>query len=288
MYEGRIFRPPSEARSLILQVTVGCSHNRCTFCTMYKEKKFRIKKLEEIFSDIDSIQSNCEYVQRVFLADGDALAIPTDDIIKIMKKLKRKFVNCERISVYATSKDIIDKGIEDMKLLKKEGLSMIYMGIESGCDEILKDINKGVRSDEIIRSGNIAHEAEIDLSVTLISGMGGKEKSEQHALESAKVLNIIKPRYIGLLSLMVEKTTPLYKKIMRNEFTKLTWKEVLKETHMMISNLNLKDSVFRSNHASNYFSLAGTLNKDKDVLLEELEGAIKGKRVIKKESHRGL
>lgn len=287
-YEGAVYRPPSEAYSLIIQVTLGCSHNKCTFCSMFKDKKFKIRTIEDIFEDLEMSRQHYKYVRRIFLADGDALILKTQDLEKILIKIKELFPECERVSMYGTPGDILRKSEEDLIKLKNLGLKIIYLGVESGSDEVLQDINKGVTSEEMIEAGKKIMRTGIKLSVTLISSLGGKEKWKQHAVESARVISEINPDYLGLLTLMVEPNTEIYDKIRNGEVTLLSPKEVMIETREFIKNLEVDNCVFRSNHASNYAPLAANLNEDKERLLEELDSIIEGNYGFKNESYRRL
>lgn len=287
-YEGAVYRPPSEAYSLIIQVTLGCSHNKCTFCSMFKDKKFKIRKLEDIFEDLEMAREYYKYVKKIFLADGDALILKTQDLEKILLKIKELFPECERVSMYGTPGDILRKSEEDLIKLKNLGLKIIYLGIESGSDEILQDIKKGVTSKEIIEAGKKVVKTGIKLSVTLISSLGGKEKWKDHAVESARVINEINPDYLGLLTLMVEPGTEMYDKIKQGEITLLSPKEVMIETREFIKNLEVDNCIFRSNHASNYAPLAATLNEEKERLLKQLDDIIEGNYYFKDESYRRL
>ena len=287
-YEGKVFRPPSEARSVIIQATIGCSHNKCTFCSMYKADNFRIKKTEEIIEDINMARVNYENINRVFLADGDALMIKTEELIFILNHIKSTIPECERIGIYASPKSIMTKNVEDLKQLKASGLSIAYLGLESGSDRILEEINKGATSEEIINEANKLKDADILLSVTLISGLGGIDKWKQHATESANAINEIQPDYLGLLTLMIEPGTEMYDKVGRGDFQLLTPKEIAEETLLMLEHLQVDNCVFRSNHASNYISLKGTLNKDKNMMIDQLKRAIDGELEFKDEFLRGL
>lgn len=286
-YEGSIYRPPSEARSLIVQVAVGCAHNKCTFCSMYKDKSFRIKSWEEIKEDLDEARETYRYIKRIFLADGDALVLPAKKLIQILDYIKEIFPECERVGIYAAPKDILLKSEEDLKALKESGLGIVYIGIESGDDQILKDIEKGVSSSEIISSGQKLKAAQIPISITLISGIGGKEKTKEHAIESARVVNRINPEYVSFLTLMLEEGTPLYEDWQNDKFSLLSPKEVLEEIRLFIENTDLKGSIFRANHASNYISLGGILNEEKDELLKNIDEAL-SEDFFKPEHLRGL
>ncbi len=273
-YEGKVFRPPSEARSLILQATIGCSHNQCTFCNMYKDEPFRIRKTQDIVKDLQLAKTQYRNINRVFLADGDPLIIETSELVKILGHIKTIIPECERIGIYASPKSILLKSPEELKTLKEAGLSIAYLGLESGSDEILADINKGATSEELVQAGSKIMAAGVLLSVTLISGLGGKEKWKQHALESAKALNQMKPDYIGLITLMVEAGTKLYDDVQDGTFQLLSRKEIALETFTLIEHLDLEECIFRSNHASNHIALRGTLNQDKEMMLNQLQQAI--------------
>ncbi len=287
-YEGIIYRPPSEAWSLIIQATVGCSHNKCSFCSMYKGKKFRIRNTEEIIEDLTEARRLYKSINRVFLADGDALIIKTSELLKILEYIKVTIPECERVGIYASPKSVETKSIDELKMLKDAGLGIAYLGLESGSDDILQKIDKGASSHEIIEAGKKVKEAGILLSVTLISGLGGKKFWKEHAIKSAEAINKMEPDFLGLLTLMVEPGTMLYEEVAREEFTLLTPKEVALETLELLSNLNCVGCVFRSNHASNYLVLKGTLNKDKEALINQLYEALKGEIDFKEEYLRGL
>lgn len=273
-YEGALYRPPSEAYSLIVQATIGCSHNKCTFCSMYKDKKFRIRSVDEIVEDLIEGRRRYRQVKRIFLADGDALIIKTQDLIKIFKAINELFPECERIGIYGSPKSILIKEKGELKELNSMGLGIVYLGLESGSDEILKRINKGVTSKDMIEAGRKIVDSGIELSVTLISGIGGKEYSKIHALESARVLNEMKPDYIGLLTLLLEEGTQLYEEVQEGKFEVLTPIEVLEETRILVEGLNVDNCIFRSNHASNYVPLRGTLMKDKELILRDIDKGI--------------
>lgn len=274
-YEGTVYRPPSEAYSLIVQATIGCSHNKCTFCSMYKDKKFRIRPLEEIIKDLMIGRQSYKNVKKIFIADGDGLIMKMDYLRKILGAIKELFPECERVGIYGSPRSILLKSKEDLLELKDLGLGIIYLGVESGSEKILQKINKGVTPNEMILAGERVVESGIKLSVTLISGIGGKDMSQEHAIESAKVMNEINPDYIGLLTLLVEEGTEFYDEVENGEFQLLTPKEVLIETRQFISNLEVDNCIFRSNHASNYVPLGGTLKEDKDLILAQIDEGLK-------------
>lgn len=287
-YEGVLYRPPSEAYSLIIQVTIGCAHNKCTFCNMYKDKKFRIRSLEDIFKDLEEAKIYYGDVKRVFLADGDALIVKTEDLKKILLKIKELFPSCERVSTYGAPKDILNKPLEDLIELRKLGMKMVYLGVESGSDKILKYIKKGVTAEEMMKAGKKIKDSGIKLSTTLISGLGGKENLKEHVVESGKVISEIDPDYLGLLTLMIEKNTEFYKEIKNKKIKLLNPVEVMIETKILIENTKVNNCVFRSNHASNYIPLAGVLCEDKQLILETLDQCIKGQHDFKDEQFRAL
>lgn len=275
-YEGSVYRPPSEAYSLIIQVTIGCSHNQCTFCSMYKDKRFRVRGLEEIIEDLYIARNHYDRIERIFLADGNALVLKTQDLKTILLKIRELFPECKRIGIYSSPKDILGKSMEELKELKEYGLSIAYLGVESGSDRILTRIKKGVTASEMMEAGKRIAASGIKLSITLISGLGGKALWREHAEESAKVINEINPDYLALLTLLVQKDTEIETEIHRGKLQLLSPMEVMLETQELIKNLRVKNCVFRSNHASNYIALGGTLLQDKDRLLREIEEILKG------------
>ncbi|WP_129600558.1 radical SAM protein [Anaerophilus nitritogenes] len=274
-YEGSVYRPPSEAYSLIIQVSIGCSHNKCTFCSMYKDKQFRMRKIEEIEEDLVMARNYYKKVKRIFLADGNALALKTEYLVRILSKIKELFPECERVAVYSAAKDILRKDVEELKELKRLGLGIAYLGAESGSNEILKFIKKGVTAEETIEACKKMTEAGIDLSITLISGAGGKEKWVENARESAKLINSINPRYLGVIRLRVQRGTELYDQVKNGEIELLSPKELLIEQRELIQNLDVKNCTFRSNHAANYVALGGDLPQDKQRLLNQIDYVLK-------------
>ena len=270
-YEGMVYRPPSEARSLIVQVTIGCMHNQCTFCTMYKDKQFRVRKKAEILNDFEAAyEMYGDNIERIFLADGDALVVKTKELLEILEFIKNKFPSVARITMYGTPNDILRKSEEELKALAKAGLGMVYMGAESGDAVTLVDINKGVTKEEIIAAGQKLRHCGIKSSITLISGLGGRARKVEHAVESAKLISEIKPDYVGFLTLMLDEAAPIYQKIERGEMELLTPSEVIEEMQLFLQNVDSQGTVFRANHASNYVILKGNLNEDIKDMLEQL------------------
>ncbi|MFX1483217.1 MAG: radical SAM protein [Promethearchaeota archaeon] len=274
-YDGSIWRPPSEARSLILQATVGCSHNACIFCVSYENKKYRVRGSDEIQRDLDSLP--IEYKKRatrVFLADGNALSMPSSDLIEILKILSNELPSLQRVGIYGYAKDVRDKSTNDLESLSKTGLGIIYLGLETGDDELLRWACKGVDSAENIEACRKIRQAGIPLSLTIILGLGGLERSEIHAKATAHVLNLIDPEFVGALTLMTPPGTRIHEMVKQGEFLPMDPMDILKELKVLIENLELTNCVFRTNHASNYLPLGGTLNKDKDRILNLLFSTI--------------
>ena len=287
-YFGVIYRPPSEAYSLILQVTVGCSHNKCTFCSMYKDKKFFIKPIEQIKIEIEHFRKKIKYAERIFLADGDAMIIPTEKLLEILSYIKKIFPECKRISSYATPKSIQLKTSEELKKIKESGISLLYMGLESGDDKVLEMIKKGFSSTELAAVCKKVKEVGFSLSVTFIAGILGKRDWEAHAVNSGKLISEIQPDYVGILSLMLEEGTEIYDEYLQGKFQEAEGIEILKEIEKMIENIAVETPViFRANHASNYLSLGGTLPQDKKELLLKIEDALE-KYNVKDKRYRRL
>jgi radical SAM superfamily enzyme YgiQ (UPF0313 family) len=286
IYEGSIWRPPSEARSLILQATIGCSNNTCTFCGSYKDKTFRIKPLSKLKEDVLRVKNYYQNVNRIFLADGDALVIRTEQLSNTLDYLYDIFSNLERVGVYASPQNLLQKSIHELIQLKEHGLGIIYLGVETGLDILLKKIKKGVTRDQMIKAGTKVVESGIPLSVTIIIGLGGPELSEQHATHTASLLNRMNPDYVGALTLMLVENTELYQEYKENKFSLLKPGETLQEMYWLIENLNCT-TIFRSNHASNYVPLGGTLPDDQQELLYTIKQAQTQKR-YKSEYLRGL
>ena len=287
-YYGAVYRPPSEAYSLIVQVTYGCSHNTCAFCSMYKEKRFALRPLDEVLEDFRIARRTYRHVDKVFLADGDALVRKASELYTILDTIRELFPECERVTSYASPASIRIRTDEELRTLRAKGLTMVYMGLESGCDEVLKLMRKGHMSAEIIEMGQKVRRNGIALSVTAITGLGGPELLEQHAIETAKAFNAMNPEYIGMLTLMVEPGTPLYDWVRDGEFQLLTQPQVLRETRLLVENLDSPGSVFRMNHASNYLVLKGTLNQDKEAMLHTIDAAEHDLSRLRPEEWRGL
>lgn len=269
-YEGAIYRPPSEAYSLILQVSVGCSHNKCTFCGSFKDKKFRVKSFEEIKEDVEEAKQYARYVKKVFLADGDALIIPQKRLLPIVELVKESFPKLERIGVYGNVKSILKKPVEDLKLLKELGVGILYLGVESGDQVTLDKVCKGTTLDKMEQAALRVKEAGITLSVTVLLGLGGVERSRIHAEETGKFLSRIDPEYVGALSIIVVPGTALANDIEKGVFQVPDPYMLLEELAIMIQNTNVTHCFFASNHASNYLPIKVWLPEDKDKAVQAI------------------
>lgn len=275
-YEGIVYRPPSEARSLIVQVTIGCAHNTCTFCNMYKAKDFRVRSMEEIMEDLkEAHDSYGAYVQKVFLADGDALVLQTEKLLEILKAVRELFPNCTRVASYGTAQDILRKSEEELKSLQKAGLGIVYVGAESGDDEILASICKGVTAEELKAAGQKLKRCGIQTSVTLISGLGGRSKVKEHARSCAELISAMNPEYASFLTLRLYEGTPMYDDVVTGRFERITADEIVDEMKIFLEHVDSPGTVFRTNHASNYVVLAGNLNEDIPSMLAQLDEAKK-------------
>lgn len=288
LYDMPLYRPPSEANSLIIQATLGCSHNNCSFCSMYKDKKFMIKDLKQIKKEILEFSQSYPYATRIFIADGDALIIPMNELREILILINKSFNSIERITMYASPKSIKLKSLEELKELHTLGLKMVYMGIESGNDKVLLDIHKGATREELIHAALKIKESNIKLSTTVIAGVSGVKYSKEHAIETGSLISIIKPNFLGILSLMVERNTEIYHKVKEGTFKTLSNTEILNEIKLLLQNINTdQDIVFRSNHASNYVSLKGTLPLEKSRLIEDIDWCLNN-NFLKNETSRRL
>ncbi|MEN6421726.1 MAG: radical SAM protein, partial [Smithella sp.] len=281
--------PPSEAYSLLLQVTVGCSHNKCTFCGTYRQKKFKIKPLEQIKKDLKEAR-HYEGVDRVFLCDGDALIIPHPRLKEILELINENLPDIERIGTYANAKSILRKSPEELKELKALGLDIIYLGVETGNAELLKKIHKGVTYEQMVDAGRRVKEAGITLSVTVLLGLGGIEKSIEHAMDTAKILSDMDPDYAGALTLMLIPETELYDDYLAGRFVLPDKFGFIRELYLMIEKSNFTDCYFTSNHASNYLSIKARLPREKEKNLKMIGSVLDEKDLsrMRPEYLRGL
>ena len=305
-YEGLIFRPPSEANSLIIQATIGCSNNYCDFCYSYKMKKFRIRPIQEVLDDLtDAKKYYGDRVRKIFFADGDALACDNEYLLELLNFSKGLFPQLEHVGIYATAKNVLERKnpLEELKALKKAGLQMIYLGIESGSDVILKERTKHITAEEQEKASKIILQAGIELSVTIIIGLGGVKLWKENATETGKIISRISEAmdensklYVGALTLMVPSkesgfpvTVYLAKKVERGLFEVLNSHEILKEMEVLIENINSDhEIIFRSNHASNYLPIKADLPHDKERVLKVIEEGLKGNIKLRPEFIRGL
>ncbi len=277
-YEEPVFRPPSEANSLILQATIGCSHDGCAFCFTYKTKRFRARRREELLAEIDwAGKAMGNDVRQVFLADGDAMALSTARLLEILERLDRAFPSLRRVSAYAHPKNLEGKTVAELAALRAAGLKQIYVGFESGDDEVLTRIGKGATHDEMVELCAKATAAEIKLSVTLVLGLGGPRLSARHAAESARLVNEVRPRFASALTLILEPGTDNYAERFGDpDWRLLTPLEFLAELRGLVAGIDAHGVIFRANHASNYLSVGGTFNKDKERMLAGIDAVLAG------------
>jgi radical SAM superfamily enzyme YgiQ (UPF0313 family) len=287
-YQGNIFRPPSEASSILLQVTTGCSHNKCTFCRMYKNSRFSIKDQQTILADIDYAARHFRHQDRLFLCDGDALILPQERLVAILTAIGDKLPWVTRVGTYANTKSIHMKSPEQLRELRTYGLGIAYMGLESGDNVTLTAINKGANADRMIDMGRKLRAAGIKLSITVLLGIAGRERSHVHARETGRVLSRIDPEYVGALSLMLVPGSPLFTAHEQGDFPLLSSREMLEELALMIAATELTGGYFHANHASNYLPIKARLPRDKEATLRLIAQAMEGKVSLKPEYLRGL
>ncbi|WP_136806416.1 radical SAM protein [Desulfosediminicola flagellatus] len=286
-YVGQIIRPPSEANSIILQVTVGCSHNKCTFCGAYKEKRFSIKDDATVDADIQFASQYCRKQHKVFLADGDALILPFPRLIRIFKRIKQDMPWVRRVSLYGSARSIRSKTSEQLSVLKELGLDRVYLGLESGSDTILSKVNKGETAQSMIQAAQHIKQAGLFLSVTVLLGLAEVAGSENHAIETGKVLSKMMPNQIAALTLMVLENTELGKAYSRGEFQIPHAYEMLSELKVLVEHIDTS-AQFHANHASNYLPIMGRLPRDKEKILALIHEAQSGARQLVPEGLRRL
>ena len=287
-YEGNIIRPPSEANSILLQVTVGCSHNKCTFCGAYKGERFKIKPDDVIMADIDFAARYARRQRRVFICDGDALIVPQARLAAILTEIRRRLPWVERVGVYANTKGLAMKTPEQLAELRALGLGIAYMGLESGDDQTLRAVRKGADSRRMIEMGRKARAAGIKLSITVLLGLAGVGRSREHAEATGRVLTAIDPEYIGALSLMLIPGTPLHEDARQGRFEMPDPPGLLAELRTMIASTDLSDGLFHANHASNYLPIRARLPGDKARTLAVIDDALAGRVPLKPEYLRAL
>ncbi|MBF0526645.1 MAG: radical SAM protein [Deltaproteobacteria bacterium] len=287
-YEGMIIRPPSEAYSILLQATVGCSHNKCSFCGTYKDKRFRIKDDQTIFGDLAWAAKYCRQQDRLFIMDGDALIIPQPRLVAILAEIRDKLPWVKRVGTYANSKGIKMKTDEELVQLRELGLKIIYLGVESGDDVVLQKINKGATAQKLIDMGRRVKAAGIKLSVTVLLGIGGRERSMEHARNTGRLLTAMDPDYVGALMLMILDDTSLGQEYRAGRFTPLEPLELLKELREMFVHTDLSGGLFFANHASNYLPIKARLPRDKAKTIKRIDEALSGQVALRPEWMRAL
>jgi len=287
-YEGNCIRPPSEAYSILLQVTLGCSHNKCTFCGTYKDKRFTIKDDETILSDILFASKTMRRQDRVFLMDGDALIIPQKRLMWILDRIREHLPWVKRVGAYANAKGIRMKSLEELIALRENGLGILYLGVETGDDRLLQETHKGASAETLIAMGRKVKEAGIKLSVTVLLGIGGTDRSLEHAGATGKLLSAMDPDYVGALSLMLVPGTSLYEAYRRGEFRLPDQEGLLRELREMLAHTDLSRGLFFSNHASNYLPIKARLPRGKQEALDLIDSALRGEVGLRPEWMRAL
>jgi len=290
-YEGNIFRPFSEANSYLLQCTIGCSHNQCTFCGMYKDKKYRVREVSEIMEDIQMAKDSYGDLEKVFLCDGDAIALETDMLLAIVKKLYQTFPSLRHVGSYVGPQSTLSKSMEELKALRAAGLTKAYIGVETGDDDLLKKVKKGVGYKEMLEAGRNLVAADINLSVMVLLGLAGKgEASRRHALATAKICNEMKPQYLAALTVTPVPGTVLHKQVQAGDFELLDPFETLEEMKQIFENITIDNLKFVGTHASNYMSITGTLQRDKEKMIKMVDDVLKSRdeRMLRPDHMRGL
>ena len=287
-YEGNIIRPPSEADSIIIQVTVGCSHNKCTFCGTYRGELFRLKDTLIIEEDLRFAARHCRRQKRVFLADGDVLSLPQQKLVEIFKHVRERLPWINRISLYANARNALRKSATELRELKELGLARVYMGLESGHDPTLAAMNKGVNAESLVKAGRLIKEAGLFLSVTALLGIAGRENSEAHARETGRVISAMAPNQVGVLTLILLPGTPLFDHAETGDFLLPDRNGLLKELYLIVENIELDRVQFQANHASNYLPVNCRLPRDRRNVLTAIGQALNGEIPLKPEHLRAL
>ncbi len=288
-----LYRPPGEWKSYLLQCTIGCSNNKCTFCGMYKEKTFRIRPVEDILEDIDmALDYYGPGLERVFLMDGDAIIMKTGELLRVLRKLYDAFPRLEKVTLYAGPKSTLAKTPEELRELRQAGLSRAYLGVESGSEQVLNFIHKGCSADEMLLAGQRLVEAGIDLWVTVILGITGANGEgggwEEHILSTAHMINQMKPRHLSAMTFAPAKGTPLGEDVLAGRFTVCSPDHILEECRLLVEKLDVNPLHFTSNHASNYLPLKGGLPEDREKFLATIDQALEGKIRLRKTLNRGI
>ncbi len=287
-YEGMIIRPPSEADSVLLQVTVGCSHNKCTFCGTYKGERFRFKEEAIVAADISYAAKHLSFLRRVFLTDGDALIMPQTKLVWLLSKIREEMPWITRVGLYGNAKSILRKTAEELGELRELGLGIVYLGLESGDAEVLREVRKGAAPERMVEAGRRVREAGIKLSVTVLLGLAGRERSLDHARATGAVLSAMDPNYVGVLTLMILPNTELGQKVAEGRFELLSQEELMRELHEMLNHTHMTRGLFLANHASNYLPLKVKMPSGKERALQAIEAAARGVVALRSEWMRGL
>jgi radical SAM superfamily enzyme YgiQ (UPF0313 family) len=287
-YEGKLYRPPSEADSYIVQATIGCSHNLCTYCDMYRDKRFRLRDLDAVLEDIGQAGRLYPNAEKVFVADGDALVMDVDRWHAILSACRQAFPGLRRVSCYATAENVLEKTPQELRLLREGGLAMLYIGPESGDDVTLKRIVKGGTFDDHVAAARRAHEAGMGLSVIVLLGAGGVDRTAEHARETARLVTEMDPAYLGALTLTVVPGTPQARMVEKGHFELPNIPALLQEMRTIVELAEPTRTVFRTNHASSYLPIAGELPRDRDRILHAIDLALDGAIPLRPEYLRGL
>lgn len=274
-YEEPLFRPPAEAYSAIVQATIGCSWNQCAFCEMYTSKKFRARPMDEVLADVSKLADHYRgSAKKVFLADGNAFVLSAARLTQILEHVQKEFGRIQRVACYASSRDILAKSDQELLQLRERGLKLLYVGIETGDDELLQRINKGETYQTTLEGISRAHNAGIDTSIMILNGLGGKLYAQQHAINSARIINALNPKFLSTLTLSMPYGEEHFKGKFKGEYQQQTVVEIMQELRLFIEHLEVENVIYRSNHVSNNLILAGTLSRDKDDLLQQIDTAI--------------
>ncbi len=273
-FEGKVYRPWPEATSLLIQTTLGCSINTCTFCSMFDDKRFKVRELEDIFQDIEQSRIYYRHVESVFLTDGNVMAMRTDKLLQILEKVRETFPECKKISLYAGFNDLRRKSVADLKALKQAGLDMAYVGLESGDPQTLVAIKKGMTREHAIEGMARAKEAGIDILVSFIFGLGGKERSKEHIEGTVSLLNILEPEQMAPMALAVQPGTELEQQVQSGEFVLPTPLQLLEEEKYLLENLNGFDCYYWGDHGNNIATHKGWLPQSKEHFLQRVEREI--------------
>lgn len=287
-YEGKLYRPPSEARSYILQATIGCSHNLCTYCDMYRDKKYRVRSLDECLEDIKMAKSRFRGMNKVFVADGDALAMGMDHWLPILAALKDAFPNLRQVSCYATAENLLEKTPDELTALREAGLRLLYIGPESGDPATLKQIVKGNSFEDHVVAADKAHAADMKISVIMLLGAGGAKLTTQHGSGSAKLITAMNPEFFAALTLTIVPGTPIDRMAAKGGFTMPSTEELLTELRTMVNDSRPTDTVFRTNHASNYLPTSGRLPQDRESIVKVIDSALAGDIALRPDHVRSI